>query len=1300
MLEVRDLKKYYKTKGGVEVHALDGVSIQFPETGMVFLLGKSGSGKSTLLNVSGGLDIPDSGEIIVKGKSSKDFSQSDFDSYRNTFVGFVFQEYNILNEFNIETNIALALELQGKKNDKNAVNEILKQVDLEGLGKRKPNTLSGGQKQRIAIARALIKNPEIIMADEPTGALDSNTGKQVLDTLKKLSETKLIIIVSHDRDFAEEYADRIIELKDGKILSDHTKNFAQAEQLSNNIRKVGDGTIQIKNIGELSEEEIKTVIKSLKGNGEVIISNNENNITNFKKVAKITDDGSQQYFKDTDLKAINIKKYDGSQTKFIKSKLPARHALKMGASNLKIKPGRLIFTMFLSIIAFSMFGILSTLMLYNAAFSHSKALQQEEYDSLVLKKRYNVQTTYINIDSNGKETQTDEYTSYRDAYISKKDVENLNNNSYGLQFAGFYDKDIDISGYFCDNSNLPYYNKNTSLIGLCDCGEEFLLKQEGFYRIAGNYPSNNEEIAISDYIYEIFKERNYKNPNNNETKIINNENDLIGQKISIYLPHSSTRVSKTFNLTISGIYKTDNSLTNDKYDVLKKEDHSAVSDREYENLTTNIEDVYKSSYAGLGYISTDFFETYRSYLMPENNFKTYINNIPLFGLRYLNSSEYMNFKNMSDSEKAGFYPSEGEIISALTSTDVEPYSSYFKFFNVNGDVLSSIPSIRDNEVYLNVNSNTIRNMAQNLISSTTGSMSVRYDRDGVASFYPSFNESTNWENVYINYSDKTLSFIEKAGYTSVGNGDVIIGDDGKILLYARDAYEKEDHSDAKFEYDETNGYKIYTKCWFDGADDHYIGQSIQEINLTSFYYDAGNRKAYSSDQVEEISDGGYKTKYVPKDNHNVTLTKINNYYIDEEGYPSNQYKLDQPCRKGLFVNKNTGELSFKKQSNSVYTDYYYKDTNNKIYIGKAITGAYSYLDKENIKHYSYSNTFCDLGYVDMAWEYTKPMYFIDELPNSLDVVKSLVKIYVLANDSWAIEVLKTFYGESIDIDKAASEPISNADIKAVLNALEALKTSYEDSGNQFLSLTDPVAIINKNQSVTELNVKGIFVTDYSIECYQEIFLSNEWRNISQNPNENYGSGRNIERTNYVVDVNAQYGGVITHCESNTEQIKFMMKNYDDDSYYTLENRVSMEIGYITEFLKELKTAFLIIGLVMALFSGLMLLNFISTSISNKEKEIGILRAVGARGSDVFKIFFSESAIICLICVAFSVVISGIGCYIFNNEISDKIRMQFFEFGPLNIAIIIGIALIVGVLGTLLPVIKASRRPPVESIRAL
>ncbi len=220
MLEVRHLTKIYRQKKGKEVRALDDVSVSFGDTGLVFILGKSGCGKSTFLNIAGGLDAPTSGEVVVMGKSSKDFKPRDFDAYRNTYVGFVFQEYNILEEFTVEDNIALALQLQRQDNIKERVQDILKELDMEEFAKRKPNALSGGQRQRIAIARALIKNPQIIMADEPTGALDSNTGRQVLDTLKALSSTRLVIVVTHDREFAETYGDRIIELKDGKVISD------------------------------------------------------------------------------------------------------------------------------------------------------------------------------------------------------------------------------------------------------------------------------------------------------------------------------------------------------------------------------------------------------------------------------------------------------------------------------------------------------------------------------------------------------------------------------------------------------------------------------------------------------------------------------------------------------------------------------------------------------------------------------------------------------------------------------------------------------------------------------------------------------------------------------------------------------------------------------------------------------------------------------------------------------------------------------------------------------------------------
>lgn len=388
MLEVKNLTKVYKTKGGADVNALDGVTMRFPETGMVFLLGKSGSGKSTLLNVCGGLDSPTSGEIIVKGRSSKNFSQSDFDSYRNTFIGFIFQEYNILNEFSVEDNIALALELQGKPKDKKAIAELLEEVDLTGYAKRKPNTLSGGQKQRIAIARALVKQPEIIMADEPTGALDSATGKQVFDTLKKLSKTKLIVVVSHDRDFAEQYGDRIIELKDGKIISDITKTQEEQRPVSGNVTAIGD-TLCLKAGAELTDKdfnEIKAFLKSAKT--DVVIASGERDVKAFKEVSRITDDGKKEVFRDTNEDELAKKDYKPEDSKFIRSKLPMKHAMKLGASGLKTKPFRLIFTILLSTIAFVMFGLFSTMMLYDKETTLYQSIDDANPQVLRISKKY------------------------------------------------------------------------------------------------------------------------------------------------------------------------------------------------------------------------------------------------------------------------------------------------------------------------------------------------------------------------------------------------------------------------------------------------------------------------------------------------------------------------------------------------------------------------------------------------------------------------------------------------------------------------------------------------------------------------------------------------------------------------------------------------------------------------------------------------------------------------------------------------------------------------------------------------
>jgi ABC-type lipoprotein export system ATPase subunit/ABC-type antimicrobial peptide transport system permease subunit len=191
---------------------------------MIFLLGKSGSGKSTLLNIVGFLDKPSSGEIIVNGKYLTKFKAREIDAYRNTFIGFIFQDYNLIENLNVYKNLELAINLQKKKVTKEYLDNILKMVGIEGLGNRRVNELSGGQKQRVAIARALIKNPNIILADEPTGNLDSTTSEQIFSILKHISQEKLIVVVSHDVEFAKRYADRIIELVDGKIINDQVIN--------------------------------------------------------------------------------------------------------------------------------------------------------------------------------------------------------------------------------------------------------------------------------------------------------------------------------------------------------------------------------------------------------------------------------------------------------------------------------------------------------------------------------------------------------------------------------------------------------------------------------------------------------------------------------------------------------------------------------------------------------------------------------------------------------------------------------------------------------------------------------------------------------------------------------------------------------------------------------------------------------------------------------------------------------------------------------------------------------------------
>ena len=221
MLELKDIKKTYIT-GDEKVEALKGINLKFRESEFVSILGQSGCGKTTLLNIIGGLDRYTSGDLIINGKSTKKFKNRDWDAYRNYKVGFVFQSYNLIGHQTILSNVELALTIGGisKKERKIRAIKALEEVGLKDHIHKKPNQLSGGQMQRVAIARALVNNPDIILADEPTGALDTKTSIQVMDILKKISKDKLIIMVTHNPELAEKYSSRIIRILDGTITED------------------------------------------------------------------------------------------------------------------------------------------------------------------------------------------------------------------------------------------------------------------------------------------------------------------------------------------------------------------------------------------------------------------------------------------------------------------------------------------------------------------------------------------------------------------------------------------------------------------------------------------------------------------------------------------------------------------------------------------------------------------------------------------------------------------------------------------------------------------------------------------------------------------------------------------------------------------------------------------------------------------------------------------------------------------------------------------------------------------------
>ena len=355
MIRINNLTKIYKSKRRSRCKALDNINLTLPNKGLVFVLGKSGSGKSTLLNLIGGLDNITKGSIIVDGNNISYFNEKEFCDYRNTHIGFIFQDYHLIDELTVYENIVLSLNLR-KIEDRGLVRNALKRVDLVGYEDRYPGELSGGERQRVAIARAIVKKPRIILADEPTGNLDTNTASQIIKLLKELSKECLILIVSHNVNDAYSYSDRIVELSKGKVIKDQSKNPMYMDNVvchNNNIYYPGDKILNDNDINYINS-----------------------NISNETKIVKMDNKYTPTMYQNMTNEKVNIEKKSLS---FFKE-------LGLSLKFLKSKVLRIFFSSFMVSVIMVILALSQTIITFDSGEIISKEMNKMNQTSLFMEK--------------------------------------------------------------------------------------------------------------------------------------------------------------------------------------------------------------------------------------------------------------------------------------------------------------------------------------------------------------------------------------------------------------------------------------------------------------------------------------------------------------------------------------------------------------------------------------------------------------------------------------------------------------------------------------------------------------------------------------------------------------------------------------------------------------------------------------------------------------------------------------------------------------------------------------------------
>ncbi len=1232
MLEIRNITKTYRSKKGESVRALDNISIQFPESGMVFLLGKSGSGKSTLLNVIGGLDSYDSGEFVIMGKSSADFVGSDFDAYRNTFIGFIFQEYNVLDEFTVGANIGLALELQGKKATNEAVNAILEKVDLVGYAGRKPNELSGGQKQRVAIARALVKDPQIIMADEPTGALDSATGKQIFDALKELSREKLVLVVSHDREFAERYADRIIELSDGRIIDDVIKEGGESTAEHVGVHRVSDTVLRINSGYVLTQKDLEMINAYLANAKEDVILSADRRV-NAEFAAK-TDIGAQRGsggFRKTDPEKIKAKKYDKEKTHFIRSRLPMKNAVRMGASGLRHKKFRLVMTILLSFISFAMFGLADTMAAYQQISSATDSVIDSNVRnaSITLGVRYTYQY--------GDQEPSSYYNSQA---MNDDDIAWLRSET-GLAFSPVYNGSTwsGIGSGMRMSDFMPEYEGHTNMDAFTATMAGFVamddaaLAETGF-KVTGRRPQTSGEVMITEFMYRQFHEYGFENSRITPTEKVKagsvtmsadgSAESIIGKHLSFDTGRWTGDRSQCVDLEIVGVI--DTAFDYDRYERFLPTDEPGGNTEGEEILNyvlgTELEHELSFGFHTLGFMTKEGLDFFK---MNATN-KTYGTFMDLM-------DGYVTLKIMNGDYMLGSYSS---VANSSVIKDLGKVT--WRDGRTNG-------VLGENEIL--VSDSLLKSMTQNAleVTLTDARMNALIELCGGEEIWRLTEpdaEKCPHNLLERYYSSYAVSYIlemlenEPAVLARVQDDMAAEGFTGSAADFWIRKWLIEDNGTypgAVFDEEKLHHVTVMTSWSFN--DQEYLRALkpwLEELwnielreDITS--YELGNFAAFLNSFYENE-----RTVKVSADELRWTLMDYyTRYEVDRNELWKNQKMVDLLIANGQYASSPTDWTALGEQQREMMINFYRNFYTN---------------DWEYGEHYASAHD---------------PIYTNDEYTT-------------LAGDTL------------LHMSGLSQEQILN-DLTLQLQFYSHEKGEESEIDGYSFTLA---GFFEGGDRTTDLVVSDTLHTYYTERRAEEDKMM---------------MGDTEYREEIADHEEGEWAFAIAPMPKDREVItKLMEMHYAEegpelDLKFKLNNAVMSTLDSFNSMIEVLAKVFLWVGLGFAVFSAFLLMNFIATSISYKKREIGILRAVGARSSDVFKIFFSESFIIAIINFVLAVVGSLTTVIILNNYMRTQgINITLLRFGVRQVALMLGVSILVAIIASFLPVWNIAKRKPVDAIK--